>query len=50
MIIQSRVVKEASGAMLFGLDSSLWPAWWHDAMATIQREVNLEIATHQDNI
>jgi len=42
---ESEAVKEATGAFPFGLDSSKWPARWHDAVKIAQIESNrVEIA------
>ena len=46
---RARQVKEASGASLFGPDSSRWPAAWFDAVGVIEQcrilEVNERIQT-----
>lgn len=34
--------KDATGAALFGPDSSAWPAWWFDAVAVLEVQRILE--------
>jgi len=34
----NRQIKEATGATLFGLDSSAWPCAWADAVVVIEVE------------
>ncbi|HEY2014643.1 MAG TPA: hypothetical protein VGH38_14130 [Bryobacteraceae bacterium] len=44
---QARRVNKASGAVLLGADSSLWPARWYDAVALLQGEIEREEAAAQ---
>lgn len=42
---ENYMVREATGAAMFGSDSSIWPAWWSESVVLHQRYRDMEKGT-----